>query len=84
LIIGDFGLAYGSAAGLELDCYDINPGCYGSSIQGALEGTRQRSHFRASHHWLRFMSLLAPHLGGRQGLDVVDLLLAPTDAVACS
>jgi hypothetical protein len=59
LIIGDFGLAYGSAAGLELDCYDINLGCYGSSIQGALEGTRQRSHFRASRHWLRIIGFVS-------------------------
>jgi hypothetical protein len=33
--------------------------------------------FRASRHWFRFMSLLAPHLGGRQGLDVADLMFAP-------
>jgi hypothetical protein len=30
-IIGDFGLAYGSA-GLEFDRRDLNLGCYGSSI----------------------------------------------------
>jgi hypothetical protein len=31
LIIGDFGLAYGSV-GLELDRRDLNLGCCGSSI----------------------------------------------------
>ena len=31
-----------------------------------------------------FMSLLAPHLGERLGLDAANLMLAPTDAVACS
>jgi hypothetical protein len=31
LIIGNFGLAYGSA-GLELDRHELNPGCYGSSV----------------------------------------------------
>jgi hypothetical protein len=31
LIIGDFGLAYGGA-GLEPGRYDLNLGCYGSSV----------------------------------------------------
>jgi len=52
LIIGDFGLAYGSA-GPELDRRGLSLGCYGFSIEGP---TRQRSHFRASRRWFRFMT----------------------------
>jgi hypothetical protein len=77
LIIGDFGLADGSA-GLELDRRDLTPGCYGFDLRtDATTFAFPRVASLASFLGLRFMSLLAPHPGGRQGLDVADLMLAP-------
>jgi len=67
---------------------DQNPTAVTSVLAAAVLRFKNRRDnvriFRASRHWLRFMSLLAPHLGGRQGLDVADLMFAPKDAVARS